>query len=124
MSDKKEVELRSFEIEDLDLVLEIIDTIGIEEFSDCFKKIKIDDKDKKVDETSIGIDVGFKVVGKIIKNAKKCLAPLYELIARLSNTNIEDAKKLNLFKVSGALIKLVQKEDCKDFLELVSSLKN
>lgn len=124
MSDKKEIELRSFEIEDLDLVLEIIDTIGIEEFSDCFKKIKIDDKDKKIDETSIGIDVGFKVVGKIIKNAKKCLAPLYELIARLSNTNVEEAKKLNLFKVSSALIKLVQKEDCKDFLELVSSLRS
>ena len=123
MSDKKELELRSFEIDDLELVLEIIDSIGIEEFKDCFKDIKID-KDKKVDTKAVGIDVGFKIIAKIIKNAKKCLNPLYELIARLSDSTVEQAKELNLFKVSSALIKLVQREDCKDFLELVSSLKN
>ena len=117
------MELRSFEIDDLELVLEIIDSIGIEEFKDCFKDIKID-KDKKVDTKAVGIDVGFKIIAKIIKNAKKCLNPLYELIARLSDSTVEQAKELNLFKVSSALIKLVQREDCKDFLELVSSLKN
>lgn len=124
MEDKKEkLKLRDLEIDDLELILEIIDSIGIEEFTDCFKNLKIG-KDNKIDVKQVGLDVGFKIIGKIIKNAKKCLNPLYQLIARLSDSDIEEAKKMNLFAVSGALFELSKREDFKDFLKLVSSLKN
>lgn len=123
MSNNDEIKLRSFVLEDLDLVLEIIDKIGVEEFRDCFKDIKIDKKGKKINVTSIGIDVGFKIAGKIIKNVKKCLDSFYELISKLSEKDIEDVKKMDLFRISKALIEMFQRQDCKDFLSFVSSLK-
>lgn len=124
MSDKKEIKLRNFEIDDLEIVLEIIDAIGIEEFTECFKNVNIDKNEKNININSIGVDVGVKIISKVIKNAKKCLNPLYELIARLSGTEVEEARHFNLLEVSKALIKLVKSEECRDFLELVSSLKN
>lgn len=124
MSDKKEIKLRSFEIDDLEIVLEIIDAIGIEEFTECFKNVNIDKNEKNININSIGVDVGVKIISKVIKNAKKCLNPLYELIARLSGTEVEEARHFNLLEVSKALIELVKSEECRDFLELVSSLKN
>ena len=123
MSDEKKIELRSFEIDDLDLVLEIIDSIGIEEFKSCFKEVKVEKNKENIDVVSVGVDIAFEVIAKVIKNAKKCLDPLYQLFAKLSGLDIEAAKKMNLFKFSSELIKLVQREDCKDFLKLVSSLK-
>ena len=123
MSNNDEIKLRSFVLEDLDLVLERIDKIGVEEFRDCFKDIKIDKKGKKINVTSIGIDVGFKIAGKIKKKKKKCLDSFYELISKLSEKDIEDVKKMDLFRISKALIEIFQRQDCKDFLSFVSSLK-
>lgn len=125
-----EIEFRNFELDDLEIILQIIDDVGIEEFKECFKDIKLEKKAdtgkvdvEKIDIGKIGLDVGLKIISKIIKNTKKCLDSLYLLISRLSNLELEDAKKLSLVKVSSELIKIFQKEENQDFLKLVSSLK-
>lgn len=130
MAEKTNIEFRNFELDDLEIMLQIIDDIGIEEFKECFKDIKLEKNPdtgkvdmEKIDIGKLGIDIGFKIISKIIKNAKKCLDSLYLLISKLSNLELEDAKRLSLVKVSSELIKIFQKEENQDFLKLVSSLK-
>ncbi len=125
MAEKTSIEFRNFELDDLEIMLQIIDDIGIEEFKDCFTDVKFEkDADTgKYDVGKIGVNVSLKVISKIIKNAKKCLDSLYLLISKLSNLELEEAKKLSLVKVSSELIKIFQKEENQDFLKLVSSLK-
>lgn len=125
MAEKTSIEFRNFELDDLEIMLQIIDDIGIEEFKDCFTDVKFEkDTDTgKYDIGKIGVNVGLKVISKIIKNAKKCLDSLYLLISKLSNLELEEAKKLSLVKVSSELIKIFRKEENQDFLKLVSSLK-
>ena len=125
MAEKTNIEFRNFELGDLEIMLQIIDNIGIEEFKECFEDVNIEKNSNtgKYDIGKVGVNVGLKVISKIIKNAKKCLEPLYLLISKLSNLELEEAKQLSLVKISSELIKIFQKEENQDFLKLVSSLK-
>lgn len=125
MADKNNMEFRNFELGDLEIMLQIIDDIGIEEFKECFTDVKFekDETTGQYDIGKIGLNVGLQIISKIIKNLKKCLDNIYLLISNLSNLDLEEAKKLSLTKVSTELMKIFQKEENQDFLKLVSSLK-
>ena len=105
-----------------------------DEFKDCFKNEKFDKTIKEATKNkakididkltlSFGYDAVFNCISKIIKNIKKCKKQVYAFISAISETNIEEVAKLNLWKVAKNLLELSKDEDFKDFLEVASSLK-
>lgn len=132
--EKSEFNFRKLELEDAYLVLDIIEALGIDEFKDCFKNEKFDKTIKEATKNkakididkltlSFGYDAVFNCISKIIKNIKKCKKQVYAFISAISETNIEEVAKLNLWKVAKNLLELSKDEDFKDFLEVASSLK-
>ena len=119
MSKKEDLNFRALEIEDMFLILDLIEALGVEEFIDCFDSEKI----KENDTVSIGIDVAFKIGGKIIKNLKKCKQEMYAILSALSEKPIEEISKMNLVLTMKAILKLVKSEDFQDFFTVASQFR-
>lgn len=126
----KTYELRDLQADDLFIVINIVNKIGIKEFKSCFEseevktavlnmaKAKEDDEtDESADVVSIGIAVALDIATILLANIGKCKGDIYELLARLSGLTAVDIAKLPVKTFTGMVIDLVKKEEFADFFQ-------
>lgn len=123
MSDKAQenvYEVRPLVATDMGAICKIITAIGIRQFKDCFKAD--DFKGGNVEE--IGIGVAFDIAGIIISNIPKAEADIQAFIADVTGLDIAEVKKLSFADYGELIMKVVMKEDFRDFFNRVMKLFN
>lgn len=123
-------ELRDLQADDLFIMMNIVNKIGIKEFKACFEsdevkaavlnmaKTKEDDKtDESADVVSIGISVALDIATILLANIGKCKNDIYALLAQLSGLTVGDIAKLPVKTFTGMVIDLVKKEEFADFFQ-------
>ena len=130
----KAITLRSPELNDLPVMIDIIEKIGVEKIIELFNpKVAADivnsmsekngvDENNKVDAATVGIQIGLKIFNLIIKNYKVCESDVHQLLSQLTGLTVQEVGRLPL-KTAWKLIKALTKgEEFKDFfMEAVES---
>ena len=129
----KAITLRSPELNDLPVVIDIIEKIGVEKIIELFNpevaadivnsmSEKIGDENNKVAAATVGIQIGLKIFNLIIKNYKVCESDVHQLLSQLTGLTVQEVGRLPL-KTAWKLIKVLTKgEEFKDFfMEAVES---
>lgn len=130
---EKTYELRNLEADDLFIVINIINKIGIKEFKACFESEEVksavlnmakktdDSTDAETDDgadvVSIGVSVAFDIAAILLANIGKCKNDIYALLAHLSGMKEKEIAKLPVKTFTSMVVDLVQKEEFADFFQ-------
>lgn len=130
---EKTYELRNLEADDLFIVINIINKIGIKEFKACFESEEVksavlnmskktDDSadaetDDSADVVSIGVSVAFDIATILLANIGKCKNDIYALLAHLSGMKEKEIARLPVKTFTSMVVDLVQKEEFADFFQ-------
>lgn len=126
----KTYELRELQADDLFIVINIVNKIGIKEFKACFESEEVktavlnmakdkenSEADESTDVVSIGIAVALDIATILLVNIGKCKNDIYALLANLSGLTVGDIAKLPVKTFTGMVIDLVKKEEFADFFQ-------
>lgn len=130
---------RKLKSTDIFLMVQIINKIGVAELKglldkDSIKKVvesvignanETENAEKKNDDktdvlTQIGISFAFNVATIILKNLPKCETDIYEMLANVTEKDIDFIKNLDMDVFFGMIINFCKKDEFKDFLKVVS----
>lgn len=130
---------RKLKSTDIFLMVQIINKIGVAELKgfldkDSIKKVvesvigdanptsnaKKETDDKTDVLTQIGISLAFDVATIILKNLPKCEKDIYEMLANVSEKDIDFIKNLDMDVFFGMIIDFCKKDEFKDFSKVVS----
>lgn len=127
---EKTYELRDLQADDLFIVINIVNKIGIREFKACFESDEVkaavlnmakdkenSEADESADVVSIGISVALDIATILLANIGKCKNDIYALLAQLSGLTVGDIAKLPVKTFTGMVIDLVKKEEFADFFQ-------
>ena len=106
------------------LMFKILGKIGINEFTDCFKKDSVKEMlaGGSNATTSVGISVMLEAANVIIGNLPKCEQEIYQMLSQTSNLTVEQVKELDFVTFFEMVIDFVKKDEFKDFIKVVSAL--
>lgn len=126
-------EIRPLVATDMGAICKIITAIGIRQFKECFKvedfkggKDGKDGKDgkggKSVEE--IGFGVVFDIAGIVIANIPKAEEDIQTFVASVTGLSLMEVKGLPFADYGELIVKIVSKEDFRDFFSRVMKLFN
>lgn len=128
VKEEKAYTLRALEAKDVFLMTKIIGAIGIKEFKDCFEsdaiKSMIDNANNDDSEAvaSVGVTVFLDIAEIVLNNLSKCEKNVYALLGNLSGMENEQIESLPMNTFFEMIIDVIQKEEFKDFIKVVSKL--
>jgi hypothetical protein len=130
---------RKLKSTDIFLMVQIINKIGVAELKGLLDKDSIKnivesvignenatkDAENKTDDktdvlTQIGISLAFDVATIILKNLPKCETDIYEMLANVTEKDVNFIKNLDMDVFFGMIIDFCKKDEFKDFLKVVS----
>lgn len=118
--------LRALEAKDVFLVSKIISDIGIKEFKECFNsdtlKEVAGDSGNSDAVMSVGIAVFMDIAEIVFRNLPKCEKDVYSFLSSLSGMTESEIESLPMVTFTEMIIDVVQKEEFKDFMQVVSGL--
>ena len=113
-------EIRPLVATDMGAICKIITAIGIRQFKECFK---VEDfKGGNVEE--IGFGVVFDIAGIIIANIPKAEEDIQTFVASVTGLSLTEVKGLPFADYGELIVKIVAKEDFRDFFSRVMKLFN
>ena len=118
-------ELRKLEAKDIAPMASIINKSGWKQFKDAFQQSDMKDmvdEEGMIDLTTLGMAVGFDIVGIILGNYEKCQADVFRFLASLSGLEVKQIESLAPAEFAEMVIAVVQKEEFTDFFTVVSKL--
>lgn len=129
----KTYELRNLEADDLFIMINIVNKIGIKEFKACFESDEVKtavlnmakktdeseaaETDENADVVSIGVSVAFDIATILLANIGKCKNDIYALLANLSGMKAGDIARLPAKTFTSMVVDLVKKEEFADFFQ-------
>ena len=129
----KTYELRNLEADDLFIMINIVNKIGIKEFKACFESDEVKtavlnmakktdeseaaETDENADVVSIGVSVAFDIATILLANIGKCKNDIYALLANLSGMKAGDIAKIPAKTFTSMVVDLVKKEEFADFFQ-------
>lgn len=126
----KTYELRELQADDLFVIINIVNKIGIKEFRACFESEEVKaavlnmieqkedgEADESADVVSIGIGVALDIATILLTNISKCKNDIYTLLANLSGMTTGDIAKLPMKTFTAMVIDLVKQEEFADFFQ-------
>ena len=121
------MELRKLTSKDIFPMCQIIKKIGIDEFKNCFsapdvQKLLIEDGGTGKAANQVGFAIMFDIVSIIVGNLPKCKDEIYDFLAGLTGEKKKNLEDLSIAEFTQLIVDLVQKEDFKDFIGVVSKL--
>lgn len=126
VNDKKAYTLRALEAKDVFLMSKIIGNIGIREFKNSLDsdeiKALIDSSDDNEATASVGAAVFLDMAEIVLSNLPKCEEDVYAFLSSLSGMNAQCIKSLPMNTFVEMIIDVIQKEEFKDFIKVVSRL--
>ena len=123
-----EYTLRPLEAEDLFSVLEIINKIGVEDAKKSFLSINVAEmmKENEGDErvAAVGMKVMLELATLLVQNLPLCKTEVCRFLASLSGMEEEKVIHMQLIPFAKMVMEVFQKDELKDFFQLVfGSLK-
>ena len=113
-------EVRPLVATDMGAICKIISAIGIRQFKDCFK---VDDfKSGNVEEIGFGVLVD--ISGIIISNIPKAEEDIQAFVASVTGLKVAEVKEMPFADYGELIVRIVTKEDFKDFFKRVMKLFN
>lgn len=118
--------LRELQSKDVFLMSRIISKIGIKEFKSCFEtedvqKLIAEGADEAAVE-KIGLSVMVDIAGVVLSNVAHAEQDIYSFLADLSGKTAKDIAELDMVVFAEMIIEVVQKDQFKDFIKVVSKL--
>lgn len=124
---EKSYELRAFCAKDIFPMASVLTQIGFKEFKDCFqsedvKKLinKSEEEGGMADAESVGISIVMDIAGIVLANLDKCEKSLYTLLSQLTGMKKEEISGLKAAVFAELIVDVIQMEDLKDFIQVVS----
>lgn len=118
--------LRELQSKDVFLMSKIISKIGIKEFKSCFETEDVQRLIAEgVDEAAvekIGLSVMVDIAGVVLSNVAHAEQDIYSFLADLSGKTAKDIAELDMVVFAEMIIDVVQKDQFKDFIKVVSKL--
>lgn len=119
---EKNYPLRDLEADDIFIVVNIINKIGIKEFktllaSDEIRDAVNDVRENKGANEEVFVSVALDVASILLTNIGKCKVDIYALLAALTGLNAADVAKLPLKTFAGMIFELVKKREFADFFQ-------
>lgn len=113
---------KQFDLDDVFLMSEIIDKIGLEaDIDKITKQIKATKLENKEDAAKIGKEVavalGLDLVTKIVRSFHKAKVEVKQLISNLTGMKQEEVSKMSLKQMKDFFSELVSHEEFGDFLK-------
>lgn len=120
-----EYTFRQLTSKDIFPMSKIISKIGIKEFKECFASDNVKaliKKGGKGNADAIGVSIMFDIASIIITNLPKCENEIFAFLASVTGLNVKDIEEASMGDFAEMIIMLVQKEEFKDFISVVSRL--
>ncbi len=119
------MELRKLTSKDIFPMCQIIKKIGIDEFKECFsipeiQKLIAENGNTENVATQVGIGIMFDIASIIVGNLPKCEDEIYNFLVSLTGEKKKVLEELPIADFTQLIVDLVQKEDFKDFIGVVS----
>lgn len=122
----KEYALRELKASDIFPMSQILSLIGIKEFKSCFAPEKLQSMMTSADNeeaaASVGVSVFFDIAGIVCSNLSRCEKEVYAFLSSLSGKDVKDIENLPMNTFVEMIMDVVQKEEFKDFMQVVSKL--
>lgn len=118
-------ELRNLTSDDIFPMFQIISKIGIREFKSCFESPEVKAaiaKSEGTDLNSVGLAVVLDAAGIILVNLPKAKEDIYQLLSQLSGLAKQEIGALPMAAFAQMIVDVIQKDEFKDFFQVVSRL--
>lgn len=126
VKDEKAYTLRALEAKDVFLMSKIIGNTGIKEFKNSLDSDEIKALTNSPDDNeaaaSVGAAVFLDMAEIVLRNLSKCEEDVYTFLGDLSGMNARCIKSLPMNTFVEMIIDVIQKEEFKDFIKVVSRL--
>jgi hypothetical protein len=118
---------KSFDLNDVFIISDIIDKMGLEaDIEKITKTIKTSKVENKKDATTLGkevaVGIGIDIVTKMIRNLHKAKNEVMQLIASLTGMSKDEVSKMGLRQIKDFFVDLTKQEGFKDFLSQAGEL--
>lgn len=116
-------ELRNLCSKDIFPMSKILTKIGLTELKTSFEGDQVLNliKGGKNIET-IGVSVALNIAGIILTNLSCCETEIYRFLSDLTGAKVEELKECSLADFAELIVGIVQKDEFKDFIGVVSKL--
>ena len=123
--------LRSLQGADIFPMSAIIKKIGVKEFKNAFQDEEIKDLVKSISSGEIskdaaanqaGMAVILNIVDVVLGNLPRAEKDIYKFLASLSGMKPDEVAALPMATFTGMVIDVIQKDEFKDFIKVVSRL--
>lgn len=123
--------LRSLQGADIFPMSAIIKKIGVKEFKNAFQDEEIKDLVKSINSGEIskdaaanqaGMAVILNIVDVVLGNLPRAKKDIYKFLASLSGMKPDEVAALPMATFTGMVIDVIQKDEFKDFIKVVSRL--
>lgn len=115
--------LRPLEADDLFTVMEIINKIGIEDAKKCFMSAEISkaiaENGDEENAAAVGMRVMLELAGLLVQKLPLCKAEVYRFLSALSGVDENEISHIKLVPFTKLVMEVFQKEEIKDFFQLV-----
>ena len=124
---EKKYELRQLQASDVFIMARILHSIGIDEFKHVFNadfvNAAVQNSEGEAEITvAVGLDIFFEIAGIVMGNMEKCEKDVYSFLGSLSGMESKDIESLPMDTFVEMIIDVVQKDEFKDFMKVVSKL--
>ena len=114
--------MRNFNLDDVFLMSEIIDQMGLSVEADkVIKQVKTNKLETKEDAAAVGkeamMGIGIELVANIAKNLYKAKPAVKQLIGSLSGKTEEEVSKMGIKDIKAFFSEVIKDEGFSDFLE-------
>ena len=126
--ESKTYELRRLTADDIFPMFQILSKVGIKEFKNCFDSPEIKSiisntaEGEKVDVNAVGLTVVMDIVGILMTNLPKAKDDIYLLLSQISGLKVKEVAALPMNDFVQMIIDVIQKDEFKDFFQVVSKL--
>ena len=119
-------ELRNLTADDMFPMFQILSKVGIKEFKGCFNtpeiRALVEGKTSEKDLNSVGLMVTIEAAGILMANLPKAKDDIYQLLSGLSGLKVKEIAALPMADFAQMIIDVIQKEEFKDFFQVVIKL--
>lgn len=126
--ESKTYELRRLTADDIFPMFQILSKVGIKEFKNCFDSPEIKSiiantaEGEKVDVNAVGLTVVMDIVGILMTNLPKAKDDIYLLLSQISGLKVKEVAALPMNDFVQMIIDVIQKDEFKDFFQVVAKL--
>ena len=120
-----EYTFRQLKSTDIFPMAKIISKIGIKEFKECFESDAVKTLVRNAgngDTSAVGLAVMIDVVGVVLSHLEECEKDIYSFLASVTELDVSEIENASMADFAEMIVALVQKEEFKGFIGVVSKL--